>query len=181
MALPGLLIEYLISGALSLVWLIPLLRSFDYDLLTQMPAPLIAVVLYVAGMAIDFGAFWMVSPFKRYVRASAWRKYAQPGQAEREHSIARQVRFAIHSPEVARELAMRSSRDRIARGAIVNVIALAICRLAGVVDVPVTVLIALLPLAVAMWIVFEHTSYGYEIRADYELRRKMAVSSLTPE
>src|SRR4051812_13237476 len=133
-ALPGLLIEYLISGALALVWLVPTLEASGFDNVLELPLPLLVVGLYVLGMTVDFFAFWVVKPFKRVPRHWAIRKCMDASQFEQKHSTTYDVRFALYAPEIAKEVTMRSSRDRIARGGIVNATALIIVNALGFVD-----------------------------------------------
>ncbi len=117
MALPGLLIEYLISGALALVWLAPLLKTLGVGAVQSGLLPLLAIALYVVGMSIDFLAYWLVKPLKRFLRKKAWRKYGVDSIAQAEGSVEREIIFYLYAPEIAKEVAMRSRRDRVARGA----------------------------------------------------------------
>ena len=76
----------------------------------------------------------------------------------------RQIELAALSGDLAKQVDMRSSRDRIARGTVLNLALIAATLvpeepfLAGVVA-----FMALI--AIAMWVVFESNSYGYELRA----------------
>jgi hypothetical protein len=172
--LPGLLIEYLISGTLALIWLVPVLAVFDFDILDDLPLPLLVVSLYVIGMTVDFVAFWLVKPLKRVPRRWALRKARLEAPATPQHSVTYDVRFALYAPELAKEVAMRSSRDRIARGAIVNAVALTVVTLLGLAHYSYPVLIALIVLSTVMWLAFEATSYGFVIRAQHELSEKLS-------
>jgi hypothetical protein len=78
MAIPGLLVEYLISGALALVWLAPLLKRVELDVTQANVLPLLVLWLYVVGMVVDFLAFWLVKPIKPMVRRRALRKLGLP-------------------------------------------------------------------------------------------------------
>jgi len=176
MALPGLLIEYLISGALALIWLIPLLKKLGVNPAEPATAMALAVLLYVIGMAVDFVAFWLVRPIKPFVRSRAFSKHAPHGASESTSSIERQVRLSLYAPELAKEVVMRSSRDRIARGAVLN--ALIAFILEHVIRLyPATIGVAawivLILLLIAMWYTFEYVSFGYELRAERALNDKL--------
>ena len=64
MALPGLLIEYLVSGAVAFAWLFPMLQSK----LTKIDTPFLPVaflLLYVLGMAVDYLA-WILTRIPKH-------------------------------------------------------------------------------------------------------------------
>lgn len=180
MAIPGLLVEYLISGALALAWLAPLLRHYGIDVLQDSLLPFLAVALYVVGMVVDFVAFVLVRPVKPLVRSYARRRHGEQGSSQDDGSIARQVMLALHAPDLARELSMRSSRDRIARGAVVNaLIAAALGTLIDLYTPPIgaAVWIPLILTLIAMWCVFEGMSYGFELRAERTVNEKRVRDS----
>ena len=174
MAMPGLLIEYLVSGAIAFAWLFPLLSAklpkVDVGYL-----PVVFLLLYVLGMAIDFLAWVLTRPPKRWVRTRVWRKYRGDGTKDTQSGTARQAKIALYAPDLAKELAMRSSRDRIARGAVVNAILAAIFLLSWQVGMPLVVFSAVL------WAGFEWLSYGYELCAeqlvDEKLQRECAKTN----
>jgi hypothetical protein len=158
MALPGLLIEYLVSGAIAFAWLFPLVHSR----LPTIEAPLVPVVillLYVLGMAIDFLAFFLTRIPKHWIRGRVARRYQASGYSEKQSGTFRQAKIAMYAPELAKELAMRSSRDRIARGSLVNAI------LATVFLLPLYVGVPLVAFAALLWVSFESVSFGYELCA----------------
>jgi hypothetical protein len=161
MSLPGLLIEYLVSGTLSLVWLYQFV-SGPFLKLEAWQAPLVAAALYVVGMAVDLIAFWSVWYLKPIVHERVARRIGMASQLTRSSSTARQVYIQRSSQVIATELAARSSRDRIARGTFVNVtIAAAI----GVPGVSRWWLAVAAVVALGMWCFFESTSHLYEPRA----------------
>lgn len=159
MALPGLLIEYLINGALALVWLYPLLKGYD------IPAPPVAYLavyalgLYFVGMVVDIAAWLATRSIKHRIRQQVAKKYGFTEQERSGSSHDWQVKFGLYAPEIAKESAMRSSRDRIARGAIINSIA------ATAVILPVEIGLACILVSIAMWVGFEKVSYAYELHA----------------
>jgi len=113
MQLPGLLIEYLISGAFALLWILVLLVTPGVEI--PMPRssklwPLLVPLLYVLGMLIDYIASIAVYPLKQRIKRRV--------RILSNHDT---TKLWIKSPDLAREIAHRSSRDRVARGAIINI------------------------------------------------------------
>jgi hypothetical protein len=142
---------------------------------------LFAVALYVVGMIVDFIAYWLVRPLKPFVRGRAKARYASIyGQAAPAgSSAARQAKLALHAPELAKEVAMRSSRDRIARGAVVNAIVALVLEHAFHLYHPtlsVSIWIPLIVLLIVMWGVFEYISFGYELRAERVVNEKVELT-----
>src|SRR4030095_216733 len=123
--------------------------------------------LYLVGMAIDFFAWALTRPIKHQIRKRAERRYGIESKLTHGSGVVRQAKFAIYAPELAKEAAMRSSRDRIARGAIINSI------LATIFFLPVLVGIALILTSILMWAGFEHVSYSYELKAEEALNEKL--------
>lgn len=160
MTLPGLLVEYFVSGTLSLVWLFQFVSPAAK--IEAWQAPLIAVALYVFGMAIDFSAFWAVWYLKPIIHRRVARRIGVATTLRNGSSTARQVHIQKTSQVVAAEMAARSSRDRIARGLFVNA---AIATAIGVPGLSHWWLIAATALSLGMWWFFESTSHLYELRA----------------
>jgi hypothetical protein len=175
MALPGLLVEYLINGAIALIWLYPLLKKFELIDVNSSYLPLLAPGLYVVGMVIDYIALISIRPIKHRIRRRIEEKYGveslyTPGKAH-----LRQVKFAIYAPEIAKEFAMRSSRDRIARGAIINsVIATIIISILRT-NLLLTLLLGLFSILInfIMWVGFEKASFSYELKAEQAVDEKI--------
>lgn len=165
MTLPGLFIEYLVSGALALIWLVPLLPG-DVSTLQPWQAPIVAAFLYVLGMSIDLVAFALLRPAKWRLRNVVARRmnlshYASIGSASARLAFLRRA-----SPVIAAEIAARSSRDRIARCTFVNAVLFAFLGNSGW---PARYLLLLCVAALGMWIFFEASSHTYELRAAQEL------------
>ena len=180
MTLPGLLIEYLISGTIALIWLVPLLASFNIDAMESIPLPLMAVALYIVGLTIDFLAYWMVKPLKAFLRRKAWRENGE-GREARNSSVDREIQFSLYAPELAKEVAMRSSRDRIARGAVANAaIALLLEHVLNAYPAMLGIVawILIILFLLVMWSVFQLMSFRYEVSADGALREKLASKTL---
>lgn len=159
MNLPGLLIEYLFSGALALAWMYPFIETYMKSMPENM-WPLLAVGLYVTGMVIDVIAWMLTRPIKPWIRKPIHQKYTGSKDTEVVSGTLRHAKIALHAPELAKELAMRSSRDRIARGAIVNAILVAIFIL------PWWVGLVLVIASIIVWVIFEKLSYMYELCAE---------------
>ncbi len=170
MSIPGLLIEYLVNGAIALLVLYH--TEVGPRLLeTGTKLPVLALALYVAGMAIDIVAFAITRQAKHWIRRSVFSKY-RPGQGEDTVSgTERQARIGLFAPELYREMAMRSSRDRISRGLIVNAL------LAAFLVKPTWIGVVATISAVVMWLSFERLSYVFELCADKVVTDKLAASA----
>ena len=165
MTLPGLFIEYLVSGALALIWLMPLLPN-DVSTLQAWHAPIVAAFLYALGMSIDLLAFAITRPIKWRLRNSIAsrmniRHFSSAGSAS-----ARLAFLQKASPAIAAEIAARSSRDRIARCTFVNAV---LFSLIGMSRWPTPYLAVLCISTLGMWLFFEASSHAYELRAAQEL------------
>ncbi len=173
MNLPGLLVEYLINGCVAFIWLfsfekIHAINSQAYSELLLIP------VAYVLGMFIDFLAWVITRPAKKTIRDSALRVV----EKEREESGEpidvneyklfwdEKVEIEKSYPELNSELKRRSSRDRIARGTILNLIPITIVYWSGFGWIGILLLI----LSITMWIRFEHYNRCFEIRAAISVR-----------
>ena len=171
MALPGLLIEYLVCGAIALAWLWPLLQAslpkIDPTLL-----PVALLLLYVLGMAVDFLAFFLTLLPKRWIRSRVARRYLGTALGNQKSGTLRQAKIALYAPELAKELATRSSRDRIARGSLLNAI------LATIFFLPWKFGVLLVLFSLVLWAGFEQLSYGYELCAEKVLDEKLEREAL---
>jgi hypothetical protein len=173
MPLPGLLVEYLVVGALTLTWLFPLLHSrlptIDAPLL-----PLVFLLLYVLGMVVDFLAFFLTRIPKHWIRRRVSRRYLENASQKQQSGMLRQATIAMYAPELAKELAMRSSRDRIARGSLVNAVLATIFVLPAYFGAP------LIALAAVLWAAFESVSFAYELCAWQIVEEKLQRETLEP-
>lgn len=117
MQLPGMLIEYLITGSCALIWMWVLssvlgkgLPSIsDTRLLLFLPA------IYVVGMIIDYVARGLVIFIVKTVKALKKRKAKDQKNEKKRNSMAGSVSRAfvfLHSAELSKQYEMRSSRDR---------------------------------------------------------------------
>jgi hypothetical protein len=176
MTLPGLLIEYLVSGALALPWLIVISGLNVNREVPNWQLPLLAVALYVMGMMIDLIAFVLLKPLKWRLRKRIAKRLGIEHKSAVGSAAARLVRLMKYSPEIAREVSARSSRDRIARGVVINA-ALTVVVLWQFVSWWFAALICLATLG--MWLFFEANSYVFELRADEAIRRENEIAGVS--
>jgi hypothetical protein len=118
------LVEYLVSGAVALIWLIPLANySFGADLkdvLTELKDIKEVVVflmlpfLYVMGMYIDTAATLLLHSFKKHVQ-----KAKIANKLQRPYKKTVEVQWA-RCPEISQTMQSLVTRDRIARGVSLN-------------------------------------------------------------
>src|SRR5580765_3141807 len=119
MALPGLLIEYLINGTIALIWIFPFIPH-ELKELKDLNSLLVIPVAYVLGMYVDILSFILTSYPKVILRKFIRRRYKSetghyiPGTVKRA-----EVEIMNTHPDLSKELVTRSSRDRIARGMII--------------------------------------------------------------
>lgn len=166
MALPGLLIEYLVSGAVAFAWLFPLLQGKVIKIDTPF-LPVAFLLLYVLGMAVDYLAWALTRIPKHVIREWVYRKYRGNDLTQEQSGTLRQAKITLYAPDLAKELAMRSSRDRIARGSVVNSI------LATMFLLPLQVGLPLVVFASLLWVGFERLSYGFELCAEQIVDEKL--------
>jgi hypothetical protein len=185
MALPGLFVEYLVSGSLALLWIIPAVGAnaagLDKALLLML-----APSLYVVGMLVDCIGFLVFSfPPNRKYSLKHWirrRALAKVTKEEREFFTGpdrERVKYWIrqHAPDITREKKMHSSRDRIARCAVVNLMIAAMAAFAAsgseasLLKVSGWVWLGAAALSLHAWVFFEYLSYRFELRTTLEARR----------
>ena len=197
--LPGLLIEYLVIGSVALLWVAILVESIAFENSVRM-IYLIALTpgIYALGMIVEFLAFVLVSlpgraSLKTWIRIWVESKHLESGVtpfmgASGQGTAQRQISIhldavKLEAPELAAQIEMRSSRDRIARGTWMN---FAICAivlsaerdssnftaLGYSVSYTCLAVIAML-IAFGMWIYFEASSYAYEHRLAQILRDRL--------
>jgi hypothetical protein len=124
MQFAAVLVEYLVTGSGALLWIGIALGVNLSTLLVLDPAQvtLLVPVIYVSGMLLDAVASILLRAATRRAqeRPLPWqsRTLLQPDLQPR---TAWAPFVVLHSPELGREIQVRSSRDRIARGALLNV------------------------------------------------------------
>lgn len=129
-------VEYLVSGATALFWL-AILFALDRADLASVNTGHVALLLpgiYVLGIFVDSASGVLVGPLKDYARKKrSLRKtiFSIPSRSSGEkgteildmtRSESRTAFVVFHSPELGKEIQSRSSRDRIARGAFLNIL-----------------------------------------------------------
>lgn len=132
MALPGFFIEYLINGSVSLIWIWLLIRLLGQQIPDEPPSVVIlfAPVLYVLGMIVDFTAKFVTKILSGLIKGKAARKKGYFQRQLKKFFWADEpkgtwtsdvVIISAYSKELAGDVAMRSSRDRVARGSFLNI------------------------------------------------------------
>ncbi len=187
MQIPGLLIEYLINGSVALIWLLPLIISTNVipDKIDNSTLAVVILVpaLYVLGMVIDTVANFIVSPHKARIRE---RMYQKNGISEAEFQkmdgYLIEAKLILYAPELAKAVEKRSTRDRIARSSIVNVIlAMIILIVYGFSQknnwlIPVLYLtggVVVILFCWMMWARYQAGSFAYGITAFQALEKKL--------
>ena len=174
--MPGLLIEYLINGAIAILWIS---RLIDIEELTAIAEGhtkglILIPVAYVLGMCIDYIAWWVTQIPKQMIRDHAAKTVekamtdADPPflSAEYKYFWKEKIEIEKSYPDLNKAMSSRSSRDRIARGTIFNLIPISILY----VDVMGYWGVVLIALAILMWARFEHYNRCFELRAAYSVR-----------
>lgn len=110
-------IEYFITGAGALLWLVPLFASSrpNASSLNAGNVLLLAPLLYAFGMAVDFASNKLLSKLIRRIH-SVDKEHVLP------HDLSETVFINYRSEGLARALELRSTRDRIARGFFFNLV-----------------------------------------------------------
>jgi hypothetical protein len=201
MQLPGMLIEYLITGSCALIWMWVLAKVLGKEVPDVTDARLIVFIpaIYVVGMIIDYVARGLVE----FIRKSAKERNrkTKSSRTSTSHtksvvlkseekgtpklgpaSIARAYMF-LQSPDLGKQYEMRSSRDRVARGAFLNAILLTISltifcpcsnpNLPLLITLPAGLLLS--ALCFAMWHRFERLTSKFKRSAFRAVLKKPAV------
>src|SRR5438874_11195851 len=123
MQFAALFIEYFVSGATALLWLAPAFGVAPRNAasMQQQIALLLLPMVYVVGHVVDAVSRLLVRPFQSRMPL---KDYAE----DREWSAGTDTTALImySSPELAKHLLALSSRDRIARGAVLNALLLSV-------------------------------------------------------
>jgi hypothetical protein len=124
-------IEYLVTGSLALVWLVPFchwLRPDIVDILTKLSpftiwTAILLALVYVVGLMLDFAARKLMHRQRKAIRkelADLDGRYKAALKSRGIDDLAGNAFIWYKAPELAKMLAAYSSRDRIARGATLN-------------------------------------------------------------
>lgn len=139
MSIPGLLIEYIINGTVAYVWILLILSNFPLiqNLLAGYSNIIVLLAIpcaYVIGMVIDMIAYRLVKKSKTKIKESEinddkLKEVYSDAEKEELNKLANEgnvtdklvIELNIENIEgLINEINWRSSRDRIARGFIVN-------------------------------------------------------------
>lgn len=132
MQLVAAFVEYLITGAISLIWLVPLLAVLQPHLPTALhqkfsPAEAFAGILlaglYAVGLLLDFLAYKIMRQRRKGVRAAQNdlnTRYAEVLAGSQFPVYGDHALIWAYAPELAKTLEAYSTRDRIARGVVIN-------------------------------------------------------------
>ena len=115
-------------------------------------------------MLVDFAAFIVTFLPKHALRRWADRQYERSEMYRVGASSRRKIRLQLENSDLAAEHERRSSRDRIARGTIINLAMLLPTSVA-----PTSVVVTALLFCSLMWLRFEYASYTYGVEAQYAL------------
>ena len=179
--LAGLVVEYLVVGSTSVVWILIALSAFD-KLPTGVPEPVLVALapsIYVLGMLSDRLGRFLIENKKKKVEQEVLKK---EGCSEGVSTQVVSACLVVHLPRLAEQLEVRRTRDRVSRGALANVPFLTIAvivwmvsmnswfgaGIAGIVGI-------LLYLGVySMWRRFQKLSARYELICDTRLKEHFA-------
>ena len=185
MALPGLLVEYLVVGSMALLWFLPLVGISINGEIPLGKAAALAPAIYVLGMFIDFIAYILVSklPVKKYSLKSLVHKFIsnKPDIKNIENNIFRSgvgrssrgtIWLHLNASDLVKEIESQSSRDRIARGALVNILIMwflvnieLVTKVLPTVAMTNTHWFFLSLFSLFAWMFLEANIFGFELRA----------------
>jgi hypothetical protein len=186
MQLPEMLVEYLINGSCALIWIWGSFKLFKINLGSVDHADLLLLVpgLYVVGMIVDHLAKLIREPLFDYIKkhktgtdtgSGSWsllvklrkwilRFFRSPVSP----NMAKSTDIILYSQDLGKQYVMRSSRDRIARGAFINTVLITVVFSLAFHSSLGTILpigIALSVLCLSMWLRFEKSTSVYQDRA----------------
>jgi len=172
MNLPGLLIEYLINGAIALIWLSQtVIFSKITDIDTAGMEILLIPIAYVIGMFVDYIPWILTNPIKKYIRTNARLQLSKELSFDPDEYRDRwteKLKIERDFTDLNKQIEGRSSRDRIARGTIINLILITIFYWTSIHVYGILFIV----LAFVIWYKFEKHNYSYEVRVAHSLRTK---------
>jgi hypothetical protein len=167
MNLRGILVEYFITGGFALLWIFIILKNTGiYSELKELDNKIILGVfvissIYMIGIVVDF----IGKKFTEGIRHILVKGFnCKKIEKDAKFSVA-EVYFK--SNELGKQYEMRSSRDRIARGSIINIFILTIIVLISLPDESKYYLyvlfvgISLFSLSILIWIRFQQRSIQF--------------------
>ena len=171
--LAGIVVEYLVVGSTSALWILMLLVRSEH-LPHKLPTVLLVTLLpllYVFGMLSDRLGRLLIEARKRRLESKLHEEYGRHVSTQQIGAL-----LVVHLPALATQLEVRRTRDRISRGVLANVPFLTVAAAMGYgdnADRVLAILLAgvLLYLAVlSMWQRYQSLSSKYEIHCDRILR-----------
>lgn len=174
MQLTGFFVEYLIIGSTSLIWIFPLLQATEISLPENSTIVLLlAPVLYVLGMIVDFIGIFLTQKHRRRIKKSAEVEFGDKYGLDAKNLTASDVDILAFSSDVGNATISRKSRSRVARGTLTNMlIGSPICLFvySDHIDVEgMALALILIILGVAglwkMWARWQRSTYRFVIRA----------------
>jgi len=192
MNIPALLIEYLITGGFACLWILPLVWEVIPE--SVINKPFIALFgipfLYVIGLMLDMISSFIANKagWKKKIRESEQTVFTEIyGEVKNEIFATQIIRYK--SPELANEFEKRSSRDRIARGAVINfLLASIIIPLSSLKSTSVNtavlyffIVFSICLICFQIWKVCERRSYRFKLRSMYILDDEKNSSNDTGE
>ena len=147
-------LEYFVTGTLAIFWIYPLLPPDKtvngLNSINGFKAVLVIPLVYSLGMVLDFVAVIVLDPLKKAIRKAQ--------QNEKEPRISRTVAINAVSGDLGSELQIRATRDRIARGIVINSVILFIVLSFLHMCAYAAMTFLFIPVSVAMWWRFESLS-----------------------
>lgn len=113
-------VEYLFTGSLSLVWLWLLIPRENLSSLNSLNELLLIPFLYVIGMQMDFISMKLLKRFKKKIRNRHKHLKSKSYPSTTAAIISK-------NSDLGNEVSIRSTRDRIARGVLLNLIFISLC------------------------------------------------------
>ena len=174
MSLPGLLIEYLMTGAVALLWVFVAVDSRNVFEIQNVQLFLLPVA-YILGMIIDAFSYGLTYWPKAWVRNFAF-KTANPEISEEDkmelknNDSALRTKIQKEHKEPSNEINMRKSRDRIARAMIVN----SICLIVFLPNEYLTAKLLMLIVSIICWVFFEYKSHTYFLMVQKNINATLA-------
>ncbi|GAB6262598.1 hypothetical protein [Photobacterium sp. R1] len=176
MNIPALLVEYLITGGFSIVWVIPLIFLFDFQLKLEYfkhYAVLIGIpITYVLGLMLDMFCGFITSKLnlksdiRKQINVSFENKFGYLPELD-----FAKIYIRLYNNDLANEFERSSSRDRIARGVCLNLFLSSIfipvsCFKTFEIAIAQFILIIMLTcLSFKIWQVCEMRSYRFKLYA----------------
>lgn len=191
MNLTAAFVEYLVTGCTALLWILYIILSIPAQPPAGIPewtGILLLPVLYAVGMLIDFATYYPLRRLAKNIRQQVEEESKLKVTSAEPMTIA--IIAADH--ELGREVILRSSRARIARGTALNLLILAfalfVCAVAGwgpavpiVCFIASPILALLAYLALRAWSRFEYLAQRFKYNAYKYLEKDGKIKRLVTE